>query len=236
MQFTPAQLLHLLAANWPRAARLVAWAVSVLKTGEDGCTERWRLYEAARILRPAESMARRLLLIMACRQLPNLPPRPAVPSSAPIPFVCEAQQAASDPSSPPCFSPIEPTSSARPAFHRPRPAAWPSIWSPGQVRAESLEIVRPDPMARVDAGPLLRRAASLGAIIADPEPAARRLARWLQRAMARPRHLPGRSVPVRPPGLIPGRGSSALDRLTRSALDYSAAGAEAALTGAWNSS
>ncbi|MFN3314131.1 MAG: hypothetical protein ACK46Q_11780 [Hyphomonas sp.] len=235
MNFTPDQLLVLLSANWPRAAHLVNWALSVLKIGEDGRAQRYRLLEAARILRPAESFVRRLLIILACRLLPEMTPpkakataQTAPPSPAPASGAAQTDAAT--------FSPIEPISPFRTEPAPPRPVAWPSIWSPGQVRPENLDVTGPDPFEWIDAAAWLTRAKRLAAVIANPDPYANRVARWLQRASAIPKGAIGRRIPLRPFALMPGHASAALDRLTRSALHYSDAGAQAALRGAWNSS
>ena len=235
MQFTPDQLVILLSANWPRAEHLVSWALSVMKIGEDGRTQRYRLLEAARILRPAESFVRRLLIILACRCLPDLPPakgKTAAQTTPPSP----APKSKTAPSGAPTFSSIEPISPFRTESAPPRPIAWPSIWSPGQIRAEHLEITGPDPFEWVGAAPWLARAKRLAAVIANPDPYAARVARWLQRARALPREAIGRRIPLRPFALMPGHASAALDRTMRSALHYSDSGAHAALGGAWDSS
>ncbi|MFN7056198.1 hypothetical protein [Hyphomonas sp.] len=234
MTFTPVHLFLLLMANWPRAKRLVDWAVSVLKLDEDGRAERWRLNEAARILRPAESLVRRMLVILACQRLLSDPPALAAsPARA-----GQRNQSADGPVRPPflTFSLLDPALSFRTEPPAPRPTVWPSIWSPGQVRVENLDVTGPDPLERIDAAGFLARAKRLAAALADPDPFTARLARWLSRARAAPPHEIRRRLPIRPAGYIPGRHSAALDSVNRSSLTYTHWGAEAALSGLWNSS
>lgn len=197
MQFNPDHLVVLLSANWPRAAHLVTWALSVLKVGEDGRAQRYRLLEAARILGPAESFVCRLLIILACRILPEMAsPKAKVAVQAAPPSPAGVNNSLQSGAS--TFSPIEPISPLSTEPAPPRPIAWPSIWSPDQVRAENLEVTVPDPFEWLDAGPSLIRAKRLAAVIANPEPYANRVARWLHRARAIPKGAIGRRVPPQP--------------------------------------
>ena len=66
MIFTRAHLEGILAANWPAAARLVGWARALAGAGADTLPKILAL-EIRRILRPAESLIRRLVVIMAAR-------------------------------------------------------------------------------------------------------------------------------------------------------------------------
>jgi hypothetical protein len=68
MQFTPQLLLDLIAANWPQAAKLAWWARQLVKDPEAATVARHVHADVLRILRPAESMARRMLLILALKE------------------------------------------------------------------------------------------------------------------------------------------------------------------------
>jgi hypothetical protein len=95
----------------------------------------------------------------------------------------------------------------------------------------------PPPPTDMPAGRLFARLARLEAAIAARDAEALRVARWMARRRAMLRVRPVRTVPVRPWGLAPGLGSSALDRMTRDRIRYAAFAAQAALyEDAWNSS
>lgn len=227
MHFTRAHLEVLLAANWPVAARLVAWARALAGSASETLPKHL-LLEASRILRPAESFIRRLIVIMACRiEIPqNLSSR------------TKAAQRPIDPGPsqprtpiPGNLTPTEPLTVSTAPFPEIRPFAFPGLWTPGMVR-----YTPPTPeelaAAPVPATHFFARLARLEAALAAPDAAALRLARW----MARRRKAVCR-LPIRPWGLMPGRVSAALDALTLDRLKYTACAAQAALCeGAWNTS
>lgn len=80
MQFTPALLLELLAWNWPRAKKLAWWARQLVKDPAAETVARHVHNEVLRILRPAESIVRRMLLILALKE--PITPVPAANAGA----------------------------------------------------------------------------------------------------------------------------------------------------------
>jgi hypothetical protein len=226
MQFTSAHLEDLLAANWPVAARLVAWARAL--AGLAAATlPKCVLVEARAILRPAESFIRRLIVIMACRlPVPQVRPSPARP--------VRPQTDREHTSGTQALRPLGPTESLAVRVSSgggyTGTFAYPGLWAPGLVRYQP---PTPEQLARapVPAAHFFARLARLEAVLAAPEAAALRLARWLAR------HKSFRRLPVRPWGMMPGRNAGILDALTRDRLRYTAWAAQAALCdGAWNSS
>ncbi|MEQ9505089.1 MAG: hypothetical protein RLO80_02385 [Hyphomonas sp.] len=234
MQFTPAHLDEILTANWPVAARLVAWARSL--AGLAAATlPKHVLSDARRILRPAESLIRRLIVIMASRvEIPqNLSSRtkPAQPAIDPGPSLRKT------PTGPGNLTPTEPITFGTEPFPGITPFTYPGIWSPGMVRYTP---PTPEELAArlLPASHFFARLAKLEAALAAPEAAAQRLARWMARRRAKQEQTgkPVRTQPILPWGMMPGRGSQILDALTRDRLKYSACGAQAAIAGAWNTS
>ncbi|MDP1554777.1 MAG: hypothetical protein Q8L84_04885 [Hyphomonas sp.] len=233
MQFTAAHLDEILTFNWPVAARLVAWARALAGLAAATLPQH-TLLEARRILRPAESFIRRLIVIMACR----------IDIPQPLSSRTKAAQRPADPgpSLPHTQSPghlgcAEPISFSTEPFPKIAPFAYPGIWSPGMVR------YTPPTPEELAAAPLpathfFARLARLEAALAAPDAAAKRLALWMarRRAAEKQRLKPVRTMPIRPWGLMPGRGSGVLDNLTKDRLKYTACAAQAALAGAWNSS
>ena len=228
MQFTRAHLDDILAHNWPAAARLVAWARSL--AGLAAATlPKHVLLEARRILRPAESLVRRLIVIMACRiELPQTlssrakPAQPAIDPGSSHPRARGSGNLGCTESL--AFS-TEP-------FPKITPFQYPSLWAPGMVRRlpPAPEDLAAAPLPAVH---FFARLARLEAAIAAPEAAARRLALWLARrnaAMKQP-GKPVRVLPIRPWGMMPGRNSDALDKLGQDRLRYTAWAAQAALAG-----
>ncbi|MFN3911770.1 hypothetical protein [Hyphomonas sp.] len=233
MQFTSAHLDTILTANWPVAARLVAWARALVGLAADTLPKH-TILEARRILRPAESFIRRLIVIMACRvELPDAPPFRTTRTGAADPG--PSRPGAQTQGHLGCAEPI--AFSTEP-FPKITPFTYPGIWSPGAVR-----YTPPSPeelaAAPVPAAHFFARLARLEAALAAPEAAALRLARWLarRRAAGKQRVKSVRTMPIRPWGLMPGRGSDMLDALTKDRLKYTACAAQAALCeGAWNTS
>jgi len=233
MQITAAHLEDILAFNWPVAARLVAWARALAGLAADTLPKH-TLLEARRILRPAESFIRRLIVIMACRiDLPlelssrtKAAQRPADP-----------EPSKGNPESPGHLGCAEPISFSTEPFPKIAPFAYPGIWAPGMTRyaAPTPEELAAAPLP---AAHFFARLARLEAALAAPDAAARRLARWMarRRAALKQSAKPVRILPIRPWGQMPGRGSDALDKLTRDRLKYTACAAQAALDGAWNTS
>ncbi len=232
MQITAAHLAEILTFNWPVAARLVAWARSIAGLASE-TLPKGTLDQARRILRPAESFIRRLIVIMACRMgLPDeLSSRTRRPSAA------DPGPSKGNPESPGHLGCAEPISFSTEPFPKIAPFTYPGIWSPGMARytpptQEELAA------APVPAAHFFARLARLEAALAAPDAAANRLALWMarRRAAEKQRLKPVRSMPILPWGLMPGRSSGVLDKLTKDRLKYTACAAQAALAGAWNSS
>ena len=233
MQFTPQLLLDLIAANWPRAQKLAWWARQLVKDPEAATVARHVHAEVLRILRPAESMVRRMLLILALK--------------APITPIAPAQAGASGhtgpapatPSPPPdralaLFPLTEPLTIRLPRQGLPYVKFGPRIhvFGSGMAWRPLPEETAPPPLPTA---PLLARLSRLDAVLADPDAHAARLARWIARnrgARASGRII--RLAPVRPRSLMPGRASRPLGRLTHSAITYVCWGADAAMDGAWD--
>ena len=235
MQFTPQLLLDLIAANWPRAAKLAWWARQLVKEPEAATVARHVHAEVLRILRPAESMVRRMLLILALK--------------APITPIAPAKSGASGHTAPTPAAPSPPPDQPR------TPAAFP-LTEPLTIRLpqQGLPYVkfgprihvfgagmvwRPLPpdtcLAPLPTAPLLARLSRLDAVLADPDAHAARLARWIARNRgARAAGRIARLGPIRPRSLMPGRASRPLGRLTHSAITYVCWGADAAMDGAWD--
>lgn len=237
MIFTRAHLEGILAANWPAAARLVGWARALAGAGAETLPKALVL-EIRRILRPAESLIRRLVVIMAARIEISVPSASTGTSPA-KPRQSAEDRAASQGETPAhrlcALSPAEPFPVSFSISRRRGPPACPGFWMPGMTR-----YVPPEPEVNplVSAASLFARLGKLEAVLADPEMQARRVALWMARRRAdtlRTRSV--RTIPLRPWGLMPGASSDALDALTRSRILYTAQAAQAALfDGAWNTS
>lgn len=229
MHFTHAHLDDILTSNWPAAARLVAWVRALAGAAADTLPKAV-LLKARRILRPAEALIRRLIVIMASRL-----DIPRVPSSR------TRRQSAADPGpSPrnrnPCANPqlgcAEPIAFNTEPFPNLQPFTWPSLWTPGMPRFTP---PAPEELASTPhpATSFFTRLARLEAALAAPEAAALRLARWLarRRAALKESSKPVRTEPVRPWGLTPGLDCGDLSKLERDRLKYTACAAQAALCG-----
>mgnify|MGYP003627997042 CR=1 FL=1 len=235
MQFTPQLLLDLIAANWPRAAKLAWWARQLVKEPEAATIARHVHAEVLRILRPAESMVRRMLLILALRE-PIIPIAPAKSGARghPAPTPAAPSLPPDQPRSPTAFPLTEPLTIRLPQQGLPFAKFGPRIHVFG-----SGMVWRPLPpdtcLAPLPTAPLLARLSRLDAVLADPDAHAARLARWIARN--RGARAAGRIIrlgPIRPRSLMPGRASRPLGRLTHSAITYVCWGADAAMDGAWD--
>ena len=235
MQFTPQLLLDLIAANWPRAAKLAWWARQLVKEPEAATVARHVHAEVLRILRPAESMVRRMLLILALKA-PIAPIAPAKPGASghPCPTPATPSPPPDLPRSPTAFPLTEPLTIRLPQQGLPFAKFGPRIHVFG-----SGMVWRPLPpdtcLAPLPTAPLLARLSRLDAVLADPDAHAARLARWIARN--RGARAAGRIIrlgPIRPRSLMPGRASRPLGRLTHSAITYVCWGADAAMDGAWD--
>ncbi|MEH6411649.1 MAG: hypothetical protein V7741_14065 [Hyphomonas sp.] len=246
MHFTPALLLELIAFNWPRAQKLAWWARQLVKDPAAETVARHVHNEVLRILRPAESMVRRMLLILALKEplSPICPASPAkagasshpsqspMPHSSVLPATAGPQAGAASQT---LFPLTEPLSLNLPRPGLPYVKFGPRIhvFGSGMVWRPLPEETAPAPLP---AAPLLARLARLDAVLADPDAHAARLARLIARLRgAREAGRVARHAPVRPRLIMPGRASRSLDRLTQAAIAYVCWGVEAALSGAWES-
>ena len=240
MHFTPALLLDLLTWNWPRAKKLAWWARQLVKDPAAETVARHVHNEVLRILRPAESMVRRMLLILALKEpISPLPPPNTVPSDNPDrtteTAVSPAKAGAATLMRTAQFPLTEPLTIRLPSDALPFVKFGPRIfvfgsgmeWRPLPIEA---------PPSPLPTAPLLARLTRLDAVLADPDAHAARLARLIARLRgAHEAGRPSRHSPVRPRSLMPGRASRPLGELTRSAITYVCWGADAALDGAWDS-
>tara|TARA_R110001606_G_scaffold4634_1_gene21812 strand:+ start:1107 stop:1832 length:726 start_codon:yes stop_codon:yes gene_type:complete len=239
MQFTPALLLDLLAWNWPRAKKLAWWARQLVKDPAAETVARHVHNEVLRILRPAESMVRRMLLILALKDpISPLPPANAEPSGQPSPThkspVSPAKAGAATLTRTAQFTLTEPLTIRLPSDAMPVVKFGPRIFVFGSGM-EWRSLPGEAPLPPLPAAPLLARLTRLDAVLADPDAHAARLARLIARLRgAREAGRLTRLSPIRPRSLMPGRASRPLGELTRSAITYVCWGADAALDGAWD--
>jgi hypothetical protein len=211
--------------NWPlaisrnRTALLAIVATIVALIGEGGMITRRLRNAALALLRPAESAARRLIVIAAQGV-------EAAPRSPPVPACGFGARRAGAASRTPAFRLIDPAKrySVRPA--KPPPRGAPRIrnfWSPQPAQpllrpfhglsAEDEGRGRPDPGALVDSRRLALRLAALDRALADLPRQARRLARWRARRQFNRELLPRRPLRLgRPPGWRAGT-DRAVDRV-----------------------
>jgi len=233
MHFTPALLLDLLAWNWPRAKKLAWWARQLVKDPAAETVARHVHNEVLRILRPAESMVRRMLLILALKEhISPLPPANRVPSAHTSPThnspVSPAKAGAATPTRTAQFTLTEPLTIRLPSDAMPTVKFGPRIF----VFGSGMEW-RPLP-SEAPLPPLLARLSRLDAVLAAPDAHAARLARLIARLRGvREAGHATRHSPIRPRSLMPGRASRPLGELTQSAITYVCWGADAALDGAW---
>ena len=240
MQFTPALLLELLAWNWPRAKKLAWWARQLVKDPAAETVARHVHNEVLRILRPAESMVRRMLLILALKEpIAPLPPANAGASAHPSLThespVSPAKAGAATPPHKSLFSLTEPLTIRLPSDATPAVKFGPRIFVFGSGM-EWRPLPSEAPLPLLPAAPLLARLTRLDAVLADPDAHAARLARLIARLRgASEAGRIARHSPIRPRSLMPGRASRPLGALTKSAITYVCWGANAALDGAWDS-
>jgi hypothetical protein len=206
---------HPLAITRNRTALLavVAAIVALLGGREPGAVARRLRKAALALLRPAESAARRLI-VMAAQGLVAAP-RPAPALALVLQQAQDGGEARA--ARAPAFRLFDPPKRFGRWLRPAPPAGAPRIRSFGVSAAPLVPFVqpavapplaaplRPDPEALVDAGPLRRRLAALERALADLPAQARRLARWRARdaraAAARPGAIPHRPLRLgRPPG------------------------------------
>lgn len=193
--------------DWPLAIErhrqallgIVATIGALLGEGE-GAIARGLRRAALALLRPAESAARRLIVIAALGLLVR--PRASRPLLHPIPA-----RAGGGERRPPAFALFDRAKLYRPAA-RVVPRGIPrirSFWtSPAPASSPAPSRARPDPEALVDGAGLRLRLAALEFALADLPHQARRLARHRARQAARPGRLPRRPLRLgRPPGWRP---------------------------------
>ncbi|MEH6807492.1 MAG: hypothetical protein V7651_01490 [Hyphomonas oceanitis] len=246
MQFTPALLLDLLAWNWPRAKKLAWWARQLVKEPAAETVARHVHNEVLRILRPAESMVRRMLLILALKE-PLSPIFPASPAKAGVsgdstpspthesPVLPAKAGTRAGAASQAQFLLTEPLTIRLPSDAMPVVKFGPRIFVFGSGM-DWRPLPSEAPLPPLPAAPLLARLSRLDAVLAAPDAHAARLARLIARLRgAREAGRLTRLSPIRPRSLMPGRASRPLGELTRSAITYVCWGADAALDGAWDS-
>ncbi len=244
MHFTPALLLDLIAWNWPRAKKLAWWARQLVKDPAAETVARHVHNEVLRILRPAESMVRRMLLILALKDpIAPVPPANAGASAHPspktnspiIPVQAGTETGATTPPRASQFLLTEPLTIRLPSDATPFVKFGPRIFVFGSGM-DWRPLPGEAPLPPLPAAPLLARLSRLDAVLADPDAHAARLARLIARLRgAREAGRLTRLSPIRPRSLMPGRASRPLGELTRSAITYVCWGADAALEGAWDS-
>jgi len=172
--------------------RMVAWigqlAAVLAGLGPQAPIARETRRDLRRKLRQLERVARRLAIHLAgAIELPPLRPprlrRPAMRGAGPA-------------------RPARPRPANRQVESAPPPI--PLVEPLAGLDTRAAPAITAEPAASVPAGLLRRRLAALEAFAADPQPIARRMARWRQRVAAGRR--PGRvfPVPVRPPTLRTG--------------------------------
>ncbi|MEH6696561.1 MAG: hypothetical protein V7675_16080 [Hyphomonas sp.] len=235
MHFTPALLLDLLAWNWPRAKKLAWWARQLVKDPAAETVARHVHNEVLRILRPAESMVRRMLLILAVKEpISPLPPANRVPSAHTSPtHNSPVSPAKAGVASQAQFRLTEPLTIRLPSDATPLVNFGPRLFVFGSGM-DWRPLPSEAPLPPLPAAPLLARLTRLDAVLAAPDAHAARLARLIARLRGvREAGRVTRLSPIRPRSLMPGRASRPLGELTQSAITYVCWGADAALNGAW---
>ncbi|MBU1288128.1 MAG: hypothetical protein KJ871_10425 [Alphaproteobacteria bacterium] len=238
MHFTPALLLELLAWNWLHAKKLAWWARQLVKDPAAETVARHVHNEVLRILRPAESMVRRMLLILASKDpISPLPLVNRVPSAHTSPThnspVSPAEVGAANPNRTSLFSLTEPLTIRLPSDAVPAVTFGPRIFVFGSGM-DWRPLPSEAPLPPLPNAPLLGRLTRRDAVLAAPDAHAARLARLIARLRgAREAGRVTRLSPVRPRSLMPGRASRPLSELTQSAINYVCWGADAAMDGAW---
>ena len=155
------------------------------------------------LLRPAEALARRLLILLAKDISPD------TRGSRPFPEDLKGRRA----------EPVEGQGPATPRFHLSEPLVTFAVLMARQrtpVRLLHWHIPAPAAQSADKPDRILTRLAALDTLVSHPKGAARRMARWLARHEARP----GRRSPLRigyPPGCSPHPPDERLDCLLRDA-------------------
>lgn len=221
---------RVIARNREVLLRIVAmlFAMSGLEEGDVAATlSRASRNHLSRILRAAETAARRLVLIAAHRLAVFQPPVGAFmygldPDKTGRKPTGRRDGADGEATAIPPFGLLDPVKRFSFAPPKKRSKSFPRIWTPGVSEPRPI----PDgwfclPEDRVDAAPLLRRIVSLKHALNDLDGQARRLARWQARRdrAAKPR---GRASPLRngrPPGFRV-RGVHEVDEVLRDCHDW----------------
>tara|TARA_R110002094_G_scaffold10818_1_gene20786 strand:- start:119 stop:730 length:612 start_codon:yes stop_codon:yes gene_type:complete len=186
MQFTPALLLELIAANWPRAQKLGGWARQLVKDPAADTIARNVHSEVLRILRPAESMVRRMQLILALKEpIALVPPANAGASAHPSPKanspVLPAQAGTkAGAASQAQFLLTEPLTIRLPSDATPFVKFGPRIFVFGSDM-DWRPLPREAPPPPLPTAPLLARLSRFDAVLAEPDAHAVRLARLIAR-------------------------------------------------------
>jgi hypothetical protein len=169
-----------------RTALLGVVAGIVAMLGEGGTITRRLRNAALALLRPAESAARRLILLASLGV-------EATPRQAPVLSVAPALAGVAGRRRTPAFRLIDRARSFSPLFRRGPPAGVPRIrtfWGPAAALPPPPSVApasaAPDPDAPVDARRLRQRLVVLARALADLPRQARRLARWRARRVAGP--------------------------------------------------
>ena len=201
-----------LARGWSRVEAALALLAVVARVAQLGPLDRRARLSALAVLRPVESLVRRLLLIMA--QSVSIPA-----NIASRPMTDDARQrlnrsaTKTDPArSPPRFKLVDPLPSLaglKPALP-PIASMAPRISSLYDERPSWLFIQPPLPQPTLQPPPapqpILDRINALGEVLTHKERSVRRMARWLaRRKQRRAQGLPTRVDPLRP-GWPPGAG------------------------------
>lgn len=198
--------------NWPRVENLIAQITILL--GQATMLPRVLRNQALRLLRPTESMVRRLLVLMAAKLAIPDAERHAQTSGQnsvrrtkakakhgthgcrPFPLL--------DPLSLPVLNPLPSTD-----------PIGPRIWSVGMDWRYLGDPSGPvEPTASLPIASLHMRLEQLQTVLGDIDKQAARMARWLSRRKLR---LGQRQFPMRP-GRAPGQARKHLDRITKDAL------------------
>ncbi len=213
--------------NWPRVAGLVQRVILLLGLAGEAYLPRAIRNQAFRILRPAEAMVRRLLVLMAAK-LPEQPiftpktsPHPELVEGplqrlpAPAKTKVEGRGQTAQPQTTCRFPMIDPQSLPRWQDAPPPYARFgPRIWSLGSDWIPLPDDTPAEPPP-VSADSILARIAQLETVLGNQAEYTIRMARFIARRRAATR--PQRRFPLRT-GRAPGHCHTAPDQLTMSAL------------------
>jgi len=209
-----------LSLNWPRAAGLVQRVILLIALAGEAYLPRAIRNQAFRILRPAEAMVRRLLILMAAKlpEQPRLKSQPNLnphPKTNPHPELVEGRGRVTQPQTIHRFPMIDPQSlpnwqDAPPPYTK----FGPRIWSLGMDWIP-LPDDTPAELPPVSADSILARIAQLETVLDNRDDYAARMARFIARRRAGTQAQ--RRYPLRV-GRAPGHCRTAPDQLTMSAL------------------